>query len=268
MNKIRYTEWIDEYVDGELDEARRLEFENALTFNKDLAFEYKLEKDLQFALGQEDLLDLRAKCFTAQQEFNLENKKLARVVQITRKYWYAAASVFLIALIAGGLLLMNPGGYSPEKLFKMYYKSGETLGVSRSGNDNMVEALRYFSRNDFQTADRLFDGILTNDPENYAVMYYSGISNIETKNYPKAILMFETIIEDQNNLYTENAEWYLGLSRLAAGQIREAEEEFRIIALNPAHFYSKDATSILEKISKSEKNKKFLNNLFFLILPF
>ena len=181
MNKIRYTEWIDEYVDGELDEARRLEFENALTFNKDLAFEYKLEKDLQFALGQEDLLDLRAKCFTAQQEFNLENKKLARVVQITRKYWYAAASVFLIALIAGGLLLMNPGGYSPEKLFKMYYKSGETLGVSRSGNDNMVEALRYFSRNDFQTADRLFDGILTNDPENYAVMYYSGISNIETK---------------------------------------------------------------------------------------
>ena len=43
---------------------------------------------------------------------------------------------------------------------------------------------------------------------------------------------------------------------------------FKKIASNPDHYYSKDAKSILEKIRKSEKNKKFLNNLFFLILPF
>jgi len=268
MNKVRYTEWIDNYVDGELDDAGRKNFEAELSVNRDLALEYRLEKDLNNILAQDDLLDQKAKCLLAQNELNLSSKKFVKVVQLTRKYWYAAASVLLIALITSGLFLVNPGGYSAEKLFKMYYKSGETIGISRSGNVNMVEALRYFTKNDFQTAEGLFDEVLAKDPQNIAVMYYSGISNIEIKNYPKAVQMFESIINDNDNLYKENAEWYLGLTHLAAGQIDQANSIFRKIALAPGHYYSNDAKSILEKLSKNEKNKKFLNNLFFLILPF
>jgi len=268
MNRVKYTEWIDSYVEGELDSAGRKKFENELSINRDLALEYQLEKDLEITLGQEDLLDFRAKCMLAQDELNLSSKKFVKVVQFTRKYWYAAASIFLIALITGGLILLNPGGYSSEKLFKMYYKSGETIGMSRSGNVNMVEALRYFSKNDFQAAESLFSIILANDPKNIAVMYYSGISNIEIKNYPKAIQLFESIIRDGDNLYTENAEWYLGLTHLAAGELGQADIIFKNISATPDHYYIDDAKSILEKIEKSEKNKKFLNNLFFLILPF
>lgn len=268
MNKVRYTEWIDSYIGHELDEAGMKSFEMELSINQDLALEYHLEADLEKILIQQDLLDFRAKCILAQNELNLSSKKFVRVVQFTRKYWYAAASLLLIAIVTGSLILINPGGYSPEKLFKMYYKSGETIGVSRSGNGNMVEALLLFSKNDYQAADGLFDKILSNDPRNFAVKYYSGISNIEMKNYPKAIQMFESIISDGDNLYIENAEWYLGLSHLASGNVNQAGRIFKDIAAKPDHFYAKDAKSILEKISKNEKNKKFLNNLFFLILPF
>jgi len=268
MNKMRYTEWIDSYIGNELDEAGMKSFEMELSINHDLALEYHLEKDLEKILSQQDLLDFRAKCILAQNELNLSSRKFVKVVQFTRKYWYAAASLLLIVLVAGSLILINPGSYSPEKLFKMYYKSGQTIGVSRSGNSNMVEALLYFSKNDFQAADGLFDKILVNDVKNFAVMYYSGISNIEIKNYSKAIQMFESIIQDGDNLYIENAEWYLGLSHLVAGNVDHANKIFESIASTPDHYYSKDAKSILEKIKKNEKSKKFLNNLFFLILPF
>ena len=268
MNKVRYTEWIDDYIGNELDEAGMKKFEMELSINHDLAMEYNLERDLEKVLRQQDLLDFRAKCILAQNELNLSSRNFVKVVQFTRKYWYAAASVLLIAIVAGSLILLNPGGYSPEKIFKMYYKSGETIGVSRSGNGNMVEALLQFSKNDFQAADVLFDKILVNDQRNFAVMYYSGISNIELKNYPKAIQMFETIINDKDNLYIENAQWYLGLSYLASEKVGKASNIFKEIASAPGHFYAKDAQGILEKISKNEKNKKFLNNLFFLILPF
>jgi tetratricopeptide (TPR) repeat protein len=190
------------------------------------------------------------------------------LVQITRRYWYAAASVILIALVITGLVIFNPGSYSSEKLFKMYYKSGETIGLSRSGSANMVEALLFFSRNEFGSADIMFDEILMKDPKNFAVMYYSGISNIELKNYQKASRMFESILADGNNLYIEYAQWYLGLTCLVNGQSEQAQNIFVKIASNPQHYYAKDASSILEKISKGEKSKKFLNNLFFLILPF
>lgn len=268
MSKVKYTEWIDSYIGNELDEADMKSFETELSINHDLALEYHLEKDLEKILIQNDLLDFRAKCILAQNELILSGRKFVKVVQFTRKYWYAAASLLLIALVAGSLILINPGGYSPEKLFKMYYKSGETIGVSRSGSGNMVEALLYFSKNDFQAAGDLFDKILVNDPKNFAVMYYSGISNIEIKNYSKAIQMFESIIHDRDNLYIENAEWYLGLSNLVAGNVDQANNIFESIGSNSDHYYSKDAKSILEKIKKNEKNKKFLNNLFFLILPF
>lgn len=268
MNKVKYTEWIDSYVGNELDEVGLKSFEMELSINHDLALEFNLEKDLEKVLSQQDLLDFRAKCILAQNELNLSGRKFVKVVQFTRKYWYAAASLLLIALVAGSLILINPGGYSPEKLFKMYYKSGETIGVSRSGNGNMVEALLFFSKNDFQAADGLFNKILANDPKNFAVMYYSGISNIEMENYSKAIQMFESIIQDGDNLYIENAEWYLGLSHLIAGNADQASKIFESIASTPDHYYAKDAKSILEKIKKNEKSKKFLNNLFFLILPF
>ncbi|MCK9398371.1 MAG: hypothetical protein M0Q51_00060 [Bacteroidales bacterium] len=268
MNKMRYTEWIDSYIGNELDEAGMKSFEMELSINHDLALEYHLEKDLEKILSQQDLLDFRAKCILAQNELNLSSRKFVKVIQFTRKYWYAAASLLLIVLVTGSLILINPGSYSPEKLFKMYYKSGQTIGVSRSGNSNMVEALLYFSKNDFQAADGLFDKILINDVKNFAVMYYSGISNIEIKNYSKAIQMFESIIQDGDNLYIENAEWYLGLSHLVAGNVDHANKIFESIASTPDHYYSKDAKSILEKIKKNEKSKKFLNNLFFLILPF
>jgi tetratricopeptide (TPR) repeat protein len=268
MNRVRYTELIDSYFDEELDETSKKKFEAELSVNRDLALEFQLENDLTKALLQDDLIDFRAKCFEAQNEINLANRKMVKIVHITRKYWYAAASALLIGLVVGGLFLFNPKEYSAEKLFKMYYNSGETIGLSRSGNVDMAEALRYFSKNDFATAEGLFEKILTTDQNNFAVVYYSGISNIEMKNYQKAIILFESIINDKDNLYVENAEWYLGLTHLAAGQIDEADAIFVKIASTPGHYYNKEANSVLEKIGENEKNKNFINNLLFLILPF
>jgi tetratricopeptide (TPR) repeat protein len=268
MNRVKYTEWIDSYVEGDMDEFSRKKFEAELASNRDLSLEFQLEQDIAKALEDEDLLEFRAKCIEAQNDVNLSERKLVKIVHLTRKYWYAAAAVVLVALIIGSTFLINPGNYSTDKLFKMYYKSGETIGISRSGNVDIAEALRYFSKSDYQTASGLFDKILVNDPNNFAVRYYSGISNIELKNYSQAILMFESIIKDGNNLYAENADWYLGLSYLAAGQVAQAESVFTRIVSTPSHYYNNEAKSILEKISKSEKNKKFLNNLLFLILPF
>ena len=140
MNKVKYTEWIDEYMEGLLDEKASSEFEHELKTNSQLAMEYNLEKDIDLALQDNDILDFRAICIEAEQEVKLMHSGGAKVVQIARKYWYAAASVVLIALIAGGILLLQPGSYSNEKLFKMYYKSGD-IGIKRSGSVNMVEAL-------------------------------------------------------------------------------------------------------------------------------
>jgi hypothetical protein len=268
MNKMIYSKLIESYIDEELDAAGRKHFEEELSRNSQLSIEYNLDRDLELALADENLIDFRAKCITAQQEYNLNRNKTVKVIQFVRKYWYAAASVILILIIAGGALFLNPSGYSTERLFKMYYNSGESISVTRSGNSNMVEALMKYSQKDYKAATVLFGEVLKNNPTNYAVKYYDGISNIEIKDYDNSIVLFKSIISDGQNLYVENAQWYLGLAYLAKGDISDAENEFSQIAQNPDHYYNQQAKSILAKLSKSEKNKKFINNLFFLILPF
>jgi tetratricopeptide (TPR) repeat protein len=267
MNKVKYTEWIDQYIEGGLDSKETTQFENELEVNSQLAMEYHLEKDIETALHETDILDFRAICMDAQEEVKLMHSSGAKVVQLVRKYWYAAASLVLIALIAGGILLLQPGSYSNEKLFKMYYKSGE-IGIKRSENVNMVEALMAYSNKDFTTASQAFEQVLENDPVNIPVMYYCGISNIETGNYQRSIELFLGIISDRNNSYVEYAQWNLGLTYLANDQESSAVSEFNSIAQDSDHTYYNEAVSILEKLSQKDKNEKIINNLFFFILPF
>lgn len=259
MNRVKFTDWIEDYADGSMDVAEMKKFEDTLAADKDLQFEYKLSRDLDRILGDEELLDFGQKCLAARAEQRMASARLVKVVQITRKYWYAIASLVVIAVIVTAALLIDPGSYSSEKLFRMYYKSGDAIGLSRSGNYTMAEALVAFSKDDFRNADLLFDEILANEPQNFAARYYAGISNIELKQFPKAIQMFEQIVSDQGNLYTEYAEWYLGLSYLAGEQPDKATGIFLIIAASPDHLYRQDAASILEKLNKGTKSKKIIN---------
>jgi tetratricopeptide (TPR) repeat protein len=267
MNRVKYTEWIEEYMQGELDHEGSLRFENELKINPQLATELRLEQDLDRALKDTEILDFMAICQEAQEEVKLEHSNGARVIQMVRKYWYAAASVLLIALVAGGIFLSQPGGYSNEKLFKMYYKSGE-IDMKRSANTNMVEALMAYSQKDFVAAAKAFEQVLSNDPANIPVKFYCGISNIETGNYTTAIVMFQDIIQQGDNSYIEYAEWNLGLTYLANNQHTEAIGQFKSIASDQDHSYYDQATSILKKMEAKNKNGKIFNNLFFLILPF
>lgn len=267
MIKVKYTGWIDQYMEGELGQQEIAQFESELAINSQLALEYRLEQEIEMALKDTDVLDFRAICQDAQEEVKLMQSKGARVVQFVRKYWYAAASVVLIALIAGGLLLFQPGSYSNEKLFKMYYKSGD-IGIKRSGNANMVEALMAYSQKDFLAAANAFEQVLQNDPTNIPVKYYCGISNIENRNFDRAIELFQGIIDNNDNSYVEYAQWNLGLTYLANNQEGFAIEQFKEIAEKQDHTYYEQAQSILDKISNKSKNEKIFNNLFFLILPF
>ena len=116
------------------------------------------------------------------------------------------------------------------------------------GDQNIVEAVIKFQQKDFRTASVLFKSILNKDESNIAVWFYYGISNIETQNYENSIKAFNTIIGQNDNLYIEHAEWYLGLCYLKNNQKDKAIDQFAVVASNPENFHQKEAKDILEKL--------------------
>ena len=253
MIKAKYTEIIDEYLEGSLSDSERDDFENALHTDKDIEQEFELHKDLDRILSDQKVVDFRSTLMDAQQEYKRSQKRVPKIVKMARKYRYAAASVVLLLMIVGSILVISPRSYSNEQLFHKYYKPGDAVGITRSGNVNVVDAIMKFHNGDYRAACDLFGDILKLDPSNVALMYYYGIASIEIQEYDLAAEMFNKIINNGNNLYIEYAQWYLGLTYLVKGENDNAISRIDAIVADPQHHYHKDAAELSERLKKSIK---------------
>ncbi len=252
MIRAKYTKLIDDYRDDNLTFSEKQEFERALKNNQQFNDELNLHIDLDDALADEQIVDFRATLIDAQHDYNKSQKHKPNVIKMYRKYRYAVASVVLLLMIVGSIMIINPRNYSNEKLFQMYYKRGDAIGITRSGDANVVDAVMKFHEGDYQNACTLFGELLKEDASNIAVRYYYGIASIETQNYDRAIQQFRDVIEDDNNLYVEYAQWYLGLAYLINKEDDKALTQIKAIASNPNHFYSDEASKLYDKIKKAE----------------
>lgn len=244
---LKHSASIEQYLANDLAPNERTAFRKELRSNPDLAKELILSQTIDSALSKEDIIDLRQKLITVINA-NREVKTEVPVIQMhTRKWWYAAASLLVLCALAATLFLQTNRNISNDALFSQYYNSENIVDQTR-GDQNIVEAVIKFQQKDFVKASVLFKNILDKDNSNIAVWFYYGISNIEIKNYDNSIKAFNAIISQNDNLYIEHAEWYLGLCYLKNNQKDKAITQFNVVASNPENFHRQEAKNILEKL--------------------
>jgi len=73
----------------------------------------------------------------------------------------------------------------------------------------------------------------------------------ETGKFKKAIASYQTVVKDKDNLFVEQAEWYIGLCYLQTENRKKAFKQFEQIA-NSQSYYSEKATAVLRKIKYFE----------------
>jgi tetratricopeptide (TPR) repeat protein len=168
---------------------------------------------------------------------------------LVKKYWYAAASVLLIAGLSATLYFNLPVGKSNESLFRQYYSANDLIDVTRTGDATIVEAAIKFQERNYVLSSELFRSILDKDQKNMACWFYYGISSIETGNLKEAEKAFTVIINDNQSLYVEQAEWYLALNFIKSNKLDKASELLKSISANPENKHQKDAARLLEKLN-------------------
>lgn len=244
---FKHSASIDQFLANEMDPAERAAFKNELRSNPDLARELKLAQTIDSSILRDDVIDLRQKLIAAINA-GKANKTEVPVVQMhIRKWWYAAASLLALVAVSATLYLQTNRNLSTDSLFTQYYNSENIVDLTR-GDENIVDAVIKFQQKDYATASEMFKKILAKDNSNIAVWFYYGIANIETQNYENSINAFTTIIKQNDNLYIEHAEWYLGLCYLKNNQKDKAMDQFVAIASNPENFHHQEAKNILEKL--------------------
>ncbi len=246
------TELIEKYNDGELLGIDLENFKNRLNSDPDFAREFKLYQDIDKALLEKDILVFRKQLQNAKKVAD-EEKKEKVIVPFYRKritYWAAAViiTVFAMGYVISGII---DNSYSGEKLYSMYYNPDDAVLIERSGDSNadkvLIEAMQIYDKGMYADAVDLFK--LAGD--NNTARFYLGISYMEIDELDLANEALQIVIQHNNkdNLFVEQAEWYLALCALKSENMEKAISQFSSIA-NGDSFYNNKAKEILSYIEK------------------
>lgn len=247
MKTIDFSYFIERYIAGEMNESEKLWFQKELKGNEKLRKEVALREKTEEVLNDHDVIQLRHKLF----EIEKQRAVNARANNPGKHSAFKYAAVIAGFILIGSLALFNTRNLSNDEIFNKYYKSYEAVSTSRSQqtitNTDYSTALEYYNIHDYENAARFFAKVVNNDPGNMESTMLYGASNFEEKNYPIAEQSFTKVINNNNNLYIEEAHWYLALCYIQTNEQSKAVKQLTLIK-NSESIYNKDARKILKRI--------------------
>lgn len=227
MKTIDFSYFIERYNAGEMSDSEKIWFEKELEGNEKLRNEVNLRKHTDSILRNQNVLSLRNKLSEIEAKRKLADKKVNGNNRI--RYIRYAAVITVLALI-GSAVLFTGRNLSSETIMKEYYRPYDPPTNSRSASTatdaDFNLALEFYKTHDYKRAAVLFSKVLESRPGDMQVELLNGVSNFEEKKYPEAKQSFGKVIDDKNNLYIDQAQWYLALCYLNTNENEKAKQLF------------------------------------------
>ncbi|MCF8378090.1 MAG: tetratricopeptide repeat protein [Bacteroidales bacterium] len=244
---------ISKYLEGELNPVQTRDFEEALIQDYELQEELDLRREVDEALADTEVLDLRAQLNEIHEELRPQLVKRSR--QASKRVVRYAVAASLAVIISLGTYTLFFKAVNNNKIVSQFYKPYDVTLVNRSANtelsDNIRDALYMYENHQYKEAIGLFEQILETNPQMIASHFYSGVAYMEIEEYNNAGISFNKVLSHNDNLYMEQAEWYLGMVFLATNQEEKARNQFQKIKNENGH-YSKEAAKILRKLKRNK----------------
>ena len=248
MKTIDFSHFIERHIAGEMSEEERAWFERELMGNESLRSEVELRKKTDMVLKNQDVVSLRNKLSQIE-----KSRKAAKVpaARSKRPVYIRYAAILTALLVISSIALHRSKSTANDELIGRYYKPYDPPANQRSGkvgtNADFTLALEFYNTNDYENAARFFSKVVESNPKDMQSVLLSGVSNFEDKKYPEAKMSFTTVIDDNNNLFIETANWYLALCYIKTNENEKAISQLKKIK-EESGMYSKDARKILRKL--------------------
>jgi hypothetical protein len=237
---------IENYLEGKLDQAERLEFEEMLTHDKNFHEEIKLHKEVNEAIKDDELFLFREKLSKV---VNDNIKKTLILTASSRKFIkfpVAASIIFLIVFSLWQILSFD----SPKELYSNYYEPYQPDISTRSvntSNDKIQLSSILYQDGDYNKSFDILRSYLEKNPENQIASFYYSLNAIELNKYDVAISGLKKIEKDAATPIALHARWYLAMTYLKTNNTAEAR--FYLLRLvEDENYYTEKARKILKKL--------------------
>jgi len=238
---------IEEYLSGKLSPEERAKFESNL--EKDTQFKEKVENRRRILRGIEMAYNQELKDLLVKEEAKMPHLKPENKNRIRSLYPLVGMAATVTLLIIAFFALRDRS-LDNSGLYAQYYQPypNVEVPVSRSESNDANPFILY-ERGNYGEALTQFSALRTSKPDDPALLFYSGICQMELKSGEDAISSFKELLGLDANKYTRPSKWYLALAYLKSEQSSEA-----ISYLNELtqidDVYAKKAAELLDQLDK------------------
>jgi hypothetical protein len=245
---------IEDYIDGVLEGDLFDEFELELHDNTDLSAEVKLRKQINESLKENDIFDLRNELSAAKQTAEAKTMKMiipdAKTTNL--KFWRSSVAILVLLIGLAGVLRHN--FVSMDNTYNSYFDS-PSWSPERSVISEisiLQEANKSYLNANYAEVIKLIDQSPGSTVDNPVFNFYKAASFQNLKKYDGAVENYTKVINNGDNLFIEEAEWYRSLCYLKLENYERSRIELLAVIDRKGHF-EKDAKAIVRRLKYSRK---------------
>jgi tetratricopeptide (TPR) repeat protein len=246
MSIINMNDAIERYLSGMMTKEEELWLKAEINGNPELGRELELRRRTNKILSDMSVIELRSKLEAIEMKKRAANPVHRTVVRAAR----VAAAVAGAAIISSAIYFPNRN-ISPEKLYSQHFKRYEAVTYTRSAhaatNALFASAMEAIRAKNYDQAINYLDQITNTDQANIEAIFMLGVANMYNKNYQKAEALFENVIKQNDNLFIEDANWFLGLCYMVNEEKEKAIKQFEYISGTKSK-YSKEARKLIRRL--------------------
>jgi tetratricopeptide (TPR) repeat protein len=247
---------IEDFIDGVLEGEELNEFVAELNDNTDLIAEVNLRKQINEAVGEKDIFELRDKLRTVKEVSEVKKVKMLVPESKSEVFRYVRSSVAVLILLLGIGGILRNGLTSGDHIYNNFYSSPSwTTERSVSSELTTWQNANYaYMRSDWNSViDYLNKEKAPVNTSEYAVAEFYKAASLQNLNkFEEAISEYSKVIKQRDNMFVEEAEWYRSLCYLKLGQKEQAKQELLAVIDRKGHFEN-DAKAVLRKLRYSLK---------------
>lgn len=241
---------IERRMKGQLSEEELRQFDSRVT--SDLQFAAKVDDYSDIISGIESfhLYGIRQEVENWEKEIQAGDQQtpMVPIQRSWRKYLSIAAAVIVLAIAA--VFVITPGEKTNQELFAINFSPYQNILTVRDGtgaHESLGYAMKLYDEKKFAEAIPYFQKFLDENNGNEDALYYLGISWLAERNPAQAIATFKQLGK-QNNVYRDQAAWYLALANLLQGNERAAKELLTDISRDENHDLKEKADDLLNAL--------------------
>lgn len=233
---------IEAYLHNTMGEEERQLFDEYMGEKPEFAEEVSLHRHFIAALEAQFNEELKQKLREATEE-----KTPFQVIKMKQRLILSLAASLSILIMASYFLLYNVK--SSEEVFMAYYEPYMNVAnpSSRGGQQGINKAFQLYDQQDFEAAANAFKEALKQAPGDDSMRFYMAVSLISIGEASEAASILEDMSIDEEGLYFEPSQWYLGMAYLRKGEKDQAKVQFEVI-VNKESSYAEKAKAILSEL--------------------